>query len=161
MEPLSPSAGPEGEERSLPMTGPLDHVEERANPGDHAWSDAPAGPSLGAWAEEGNWRAVGGFAHALGKRREELWARGQELAMPEPETVPRPPGATADEAVSVAAVATVIRSVIVETGDDVATVATGVGVDPGWARGVLTGQVTDVDPLQVHRMCQALEATPG
>ncbi len=161
MEPLSPSAGPEREERSLPMTRPLDDVEERANPGDLAWSDAPAGPSLGAWAEEGNWRAVAGFANALGKRREEMWARGQDLAMREHEMVPRPPEATADEAVTVAAVASVIRSVIVETGDDVATVATGVGVEPEWARGVLTGQVTDVDPLQVQRMCQALEATPG
>lgn len=61
---------------------------------------------------------------------------------------------------AVTAVAAVIRSSIVETGDDVATVATSLGVEPGWARGVLTGEVVEVGPLQLNRMCLARHSTP-
>jgi hypothetical protein len=49
---------------------------------------------------------------------------------------------------------------VVETGDDVATVAAALDIDPQWARGVLTGEVTEVDPEQMQRMASALESAP-
>jgi hypothetical protein len=58
-------------------------------------------------------------------------------------------------------VATFLRNRIVESGDDVATVATDVGVEAEWASAILTGEVDEVDPLQVQRMCRALDSTPN
>ena len=53
-----------------------------------------------------------------------------------------------------------LRALIIETGDDVATVAHGLGVDPGWARGVLTGEITEVAVPDVQRLCEGLHCSP-
>jgi DNA-binding Xre family transcriptional regulator len=71
---------------------------------------------------------------------------------------PAPP---TDRTVDVAAVAACIRELVVHSGDDVATVATVLGVEPAWAEGLLTGEVAEVDFLKVQRICLALESRPS
>lgn len=57
-------------------------------------------------------------------------------------------------------VATRIRNILLDTGDDPATVAQGLDVEPNWAVGVLTGEITDVDIDHVQRLCESLHCTP-
>lgn len=61
-----------------------------------------------------------------------------------------PAGPVADE----------IRLVMHDTGDTVAEVAKGLGVDDGWALGVLDGTVESVDLPHVQALCDALHCTP-
>jgi DNA-binding Xre family transcriptional regulator len=71
---------------------------------------------------------------------------------------PAPP---TDRTVDVAAVAACIRDMVDHSGDDVATVASHLGVEPAWAEGLLTGEVAEVDFLKVQRICLALELRPS
>lgn len=48
-----------------------------------------------------------------------------------------------------------IRALQLDTGDDVATVATGIGVEPGWAAAVVDGEVAEVDLDHIQRVCEA------
>ena len=59
-----------------------------------------------------------------------------------------------------APVATELRHLMIDTGDDLPTVARGIGLDPDWARGVLTGDVVDVDVAHVQQVCEGLHCTP-
>lgn len=61
--------------------------------------------------------------------------------------------------VDAAAVAACIRGLVDHSGDDVTTVATTLGVEPAWAERLLTGEVIEVDPVKVQRMCLALDST--
>lgn len=45
-------------------------------------------------------------------------------------------------------------------GDDAATFAEGLGLDHRLARGILVGEVTDLDAAQVAQVCEALHASP-
>lgn len=57
-------------------------------------------------------------------------------------------------------VARQIRTLILDTGDDVATVARGIGVEAEWAAGVLVGEVAEVDLDHIQRVCEGLHASP-
>lgn len=57
-------------------------------------------------------------------------------------------------------VADQIRDLIIETGDDVATVAKGIGVEPEWAAGVLVGDILEIDLDHIQRLCAGLHCTP-
>ncbi len=75
-------------------------------------------------------------------------------------TLDRGDGVEAVWALPAAAAASQIRDVMIETGDDLPSVARGIGVDPEWARGVLTGEVTEVDIDHVQQLCEGLHCTP-
>jgi hypothetical protein len=53
-----------------------------------------------------------------------------------------------------------ILNLMVETGDELATVARGIGVEPEWAAGVVSGAITDLDLDHVQRLCEGLHCTP-
>jgi hypothetical protein len=143
-------------------------VSRPVDPDDHpgpdpmelAWSEAPPRGQLLAWAEFGEARTLAEFAEVLGRRRDGLWARAEELAARERQLGLDSSSTVVPHSVALARVAACIRSLVVETGDDVATVAAALDVDPDWARGVLTGEVTEVDPEQMQRMVSALESAP-
>jgi hypothetical protein len=143
-------------------------VSRPVDPDDHpgpdpmelAWSAAPPRGQLLAWAELGEARALAEFAEVLGRRRDGLWARAEELAARERQLGLDSSSTVVPDSVALAGVAACIRSLVVETGDDVATVAAALDIDPQWARGVLTGEVTEVDPEQMQRMASALESAP-
>ncbi len=62
--------------------------------------------------------------------------------------------------VPAAAVAIELRHLMIDTGEDLPSVARGIGLDPDWARGVLTGDVVDVDVVHVQQVCEGLQCTP-
>jgi hypothetical protein len=127
-----------------------------------AWSEVPVVEHLAAWVVDyGDGTAFAEFAEGLAERRDELWERGREVASRELKLAGSSPTAAVEGVVAPAAVATFLRNRIVESGDDVATVATEVGVEAEWASAILTGEVDEVDPLQVQRMCRALDNTPN
>ena len=63
-------------------------------------------------------------------------------------------------ALPAAPVAAQLRNLIIDTGDEVATVARGVGVEPEWARAVLSGAMDEVDIPHVQQLCEACTAPP-
>jgi hypothetical protein len=143
------------------VSRPVDPDDHRGpDPVELAWSEAPPRGQLLAWAEFGEARALAEFADVLGRRRDELWARAEELAARERQLGLDSADTVVPDSVALAGVAACIRSLLVETGDDVATVAAALDIDPQWARGVLTGEVTEVDPEQMQRMASALESAP-
>ena len=125
-----------------------------------AWSDPSPGNQLSAWAEWGETVALAEFTEALGYRCEQLWARADRLAARSRELGLLLSDLDAPDSVALAGARACIRSLVVETGDDVATVAATLDLDPDWARGVLTGEVRQVDAEQMRRMAEALEAGP-
>ncbi len=128
------------------------------DPRESAWSDASPGDQLSAWTEVGDTVALAEFAEALGYRCEQLWTRADRLAARSQELGLSLSDLDAPDSVALAGVRACIRSLVVETGDDVATVAATLDLDPEWARGVLTGEVRQVDPEQLRHMAEALEA---
>ncbi len=134
--------------------------QQGRDPREPAWSDAWPGHQLSAWAERGDTVALAEFAEALGYRCEQLWARADRLAARSQQLGLSLSDLDAPDSVALAGVRACIRSLVVETGDDVATVAATLDLDPEWARGVLTGEVRQVDPEQMRRMAEALEAGP-
>lgn len=63
-------------------------------------------------------------------------------------------------AVPATAVAIQLRDLMVDTGDDLPTVARGIGLDPDWAQAVLDGDVVEVDVAHVQQLCEGLQCTP-
>jgi hypothetical protein len=140
-------------------TQPERHHE--AAPWDLAWSEVPSRNQLATWADVGDSGALVEFATSLGHRLEALAARDEDLGKRERQLGLEPPaGAGVDDSVALAGVRACIRSLVVETGDDVATVAASLDLDPEWARGVLTGEVTELDRDQTDRMAAVLESSP-
>jgi hypothetical protein len=130
-------------------------------PWDLAWSEVPSRNQLATWADVGDSGALVEFATSLAHRHEALAARDEELAERERQLRLEPPaGAGVEDSVALAGVRACIRSLVVETGDDVATVAASLDLDPEWARGVLTGEVTELDGDQTARMAAVLESSP-
>ncbi len=104
-------------------------------------------------------------AAALQSRSEDLDARELLLAEREARLDARAaePQASASPTVwslPAAPAARQIHNLMVETGDDLPTVARGIGIDADWAAGVLTGVITDVDIEHVQRLCEGLHCTP-
>ena len=68
------------------------------------------------------------------------------------------------QAVDFHADATPVRDLIVatiaDTGDPLEVAATGLGLDPDWARDIATGQIDYLDLDQVRHVCQRLYVTP-
>lgn len=62
--------------------------------------------------------------------------------------------------VGAARVAERIRSILVDTGDDIGTVARGLDVEPTWALDVITGKLANVDIDHVQRLCESLHCSP-
>ena len=143
------------------MSQPVEPEDHHGpDPMELAWLEAPPRDQLSVWAELGEARALADFTEALARRRDQLWARAEELAAQERQLGLDSADTVAPDSVALAGVAACIRSLVVETGDDVATVAAALDVDPEWARGVLTGEVTEVDPEQMQRLASALESAP-
>ena len=100
--------------------------EEHKGPAERsvdARSHLPAAAQLASWAEQKDWTAVAEFAEELAQRRDQLWDRGRDVATREQELAQRSPGIATEGAVPAAAAAARLRTLTVETGDDVATVA--------------------------------------
>lgn len=57
-------------------------------------------------------------------------------------------------------VARQIRALILETGDDITTVAQGIGVEAEWAAAVLVGEVAEVDLRHIQAVCEGLHCSP-
>jgi hypothetical protein len=130
-------------------------------PWDLAWSEGPSRNELATWADVGDSGALVEFATSLAHRGEALAARDEDLAERERQLGLEPPaGAGVEDSLALAEVRACIRSLVVETGDDVATVAASLDLDPEWARGVLTGEVTELDRHQTGRMVAVLESSP-
>jgi hypothetical protein len=53
-----------------------------------------------------------------------------------------------------------IEELVRGTGDDLATVARGMNIEPEWAAGVLGGSIAEVDVDHVQRLCEGLRCTP-
>ena len=53
-----------------------------------------------------------------------------------------------------------IETLLVQTQDDLPTVARGINVEPEWAGGVMDGTITEVDVDHVQRLCEGLHCTP-
>jgi hypothetical protein len=128
---------------------------------DLAWSEVPSRNQLETWADVGDSGALVEFATSLAHRHEALAARDEDLGERERQLGLEPPaGAGVEDSVALAGVRACIRSLVVETGDDVATVAATLDLDPEWARGVLAGEVTELDRDQTGRMAAVLESSP-
>lgn len=115
----------------------------------------------------GGWQGAGGRSAERDdewerdlEQREEVLARGEgqtdsrtamteilsvELAW----TVPAAPAAAA------------LRHLVIDSGDDLHTVAGSIGVDPDWAQGVLSGEIDEVDLAHVEQLCEGLHCTPN
>lgn len=135
---------------------------DASQPGDLVDRPAPVNEELGAYLAAGNHAALCQFAEVLGHRRDELFVSARELVVQEQEVAAlvAGPEAQAHPGVPPAAVAACLASLVAETGDDVATVGIALGVDPDWVRGVLLGEVSQIDAAHVESMCAALESTP-
>lgn len=96
---------------------------------------------------------------AVGPATRQAIAEGLGGPTPAPTPAPEP---RPDLAWSVPAdgAAAQLRALVIDTGDDVGTVAKGIGVEPEWARGVLIGEITEVDLDHVQRLCEGLHCTP-
>lgn len=132
------------------------------HPGDLVDFPAPVYEQLVALLVAGDRTAICQFAEALGHRRDELFVSARELVVREQEVAAlvAAPGGQTQPGVPPAAVAACLASLVAETGDDVATVGTTLGVDPAWVRDVLLGEVNRIDAAHVQAMCTALESTP-
>lgn len=60
----------------------------------------------------------------------------------------------------VAPVAELLAGVEAGTGDDLATVARGIGLEPAWAASVVAGEVGEVDLPHVAQVCEGLRCSP-
>ena len=158
----------QGRELAEPHEGRLAVVQsdvapaDAQRPGDLVNRPAPIHEELGAYLAAGNHAALCQFAEALGHRRDELFVSARELVVHEQEVAAlvAAPGAQTHSGVPPAAVAACLASLVAETGDDVATVGIALGVEPAWVRGVLLGEVRQIDAAHVEAMCAALESTP-
>lgn len=121
---------------------------------------APFDELLAPYLAAGDHAALCEFAEALGRHRDELWERAAAVAGDEHALATREGMGAPAPLVPPAAVAACLAAFVVESGDDIATVANGLGVDPAWARGVLTGDVTHVGLTHVEAMCTVLECSP-
>jgi hypothetical protein len=146
----------------MAMSGPVQPNENHEpGPWDLAWLEVPSRNQLATWADVGDSGALVEFATSLAHRHEALAARDEELAERERQLGLEPSaGAGVRDSLALAGVRACIRSLVVETGDDVATVAASLDLDPEWARGVLAGEVTELDRDQTDRMAAVLESSP-
>ncbi len=96
---------------------------------------------------------------ALERREEELAQREHRvdvgLAALQAETPVQPRSSLPVEPVKIQ-----IEELVRGTGDDLATVARGMNIEPEWAAGVLDGSITEVDVDHVQRLCEGLHCTP-
>lgn len=127
---------------------------------------APIDDHLAAILATSDLTLLGQLAELLGSRRDELLEQARQLAVGESARAElrvsnRDAPAASPPTVHPAAVANCLASLIVETGDDAGTVAMALGVPASWVRGVLTGEITRIDPDHLAAMCAALENTPG
>jgi hypothetical protein len=140
---------------------PRRNENHEPGPWDLAWSEVPSRNQLATWADVGDSGALVEFATSLAHLHEALAARDEELAEWERQLGLEPPaGAGVEDSLALAGLRACIRSLVVETGDDVATVAASLDLDPEWARGVLAGEVTELDGDQTDRMAAVLESSP-
>lgn len=59
-----------------------------------------------------------------------------------------------------AAAAAQIAILVVDTGDDLDTVAAGLGMPPEWVHGVVEGRIDSLDVTEARRLCRGLGLTP-
>lgn len=94
-------------------------------------------------------KALDARERALAEREARLDARIAEHSAPAPAW-----------SVSAGPAARQILNLMVETGDELVTVARGIGVEAEWAAGVVSGAITDIDLDHVQRLCEGLHCTP-
>ncbi|MEW6155567.1 MAG: hypothetical protein AB1673_16515 [Actinomycetota bacterium] len=111
------------------------------------------GPSAVALADRA--AELAEHERALSERERRLERARDELVAAQRSPTTRPAWS-----VPAAAAAVQLHALIVDTGDDVATVARGLGVEPEWAAGVLSGEVESVDIVHVQALCEGLHCTP-
>ncbi|MDP9419432.1 MAG: hypothetical protein M3P53_04685 [Actinomycetota bacterium] len=70
------------------------------------------------------------------------------------------PGPVGDLSFPAADVAAQIEILAIDTGDDLDTLARGLGQDPALVRGVLDGTIEVLDANQARQLCDALELSP-
>lgn len=109
--------------------------------------------------------ALSRWAAALDERARRLDERARALAEREARLDARAVAAGLDpveaaSTVPAAPLATELRHLMIDTGDDLPTVARGIGLDPEWARAVLDGGVVEVDLAHVQQACEGLQCTP-
>ena len=109
--------------------------------------------------------ALGRWAGALDERARRLDERERALAEREARLDARAVAAGLDPVepawtVPAAPLATELGHLMIDTGDDLPTVARGIGLDPEWARAVLDGGVVEVDVAHVRQACEGLQCTP-
>jgi hypothetical protein len=98
---------------------------------------------------------------AVGERERALDTWERALLEREPR-VGLPVGAFGSEAgepahtAAALVVATELRNLMIDTGDDLVTVARGIGLDPEWARRLLAGHIRDVDLAHLRQVCAGL-----
>lgn len=151
-----------------PPSEPAPHptVDVRANslssqPADLVAYPSPVDEQLAAYVAGGDRAALCEFAEALAAHRDRLWAQAKEVAAQEQALAALiPAGASGDDVVPAAAVAACLASLVVETGDDVATLSIALDLPPAWVRGVLSGEVTTIDTDHLQALCAALESSP-
>lgn len=149
---------------SEPAPQPTNHVRASSistRPADLVAYLSPVDEQLAAYVAGGDRGALREFAEALGEHRDRLWAQAKEVAAQEQAVAALiPAGASDNDAVPVAAVAACLASLVVETGDDVATLSIALDLPPAWVRGVLAGEVTTIDTDHLQALCTALESSP-
>lgn len=145
-----------------PMARPQVARRLAAEPGpsdDHARVPDLFGPDAGLTARAAALAAreaeVAAAARAVAEREQRLEQTQAQLAA-------APRGAAPEPAWAVPAgpAAAQLRALQVDTGDDVATVARGVGVEAEWAAAVLSGEIATVDVVHVQALCEGLHCTP-
>ncbi len=95
----------------------------------------------------------------LGRWTQDLEARHDRLERtpaPSRSAVPRP----VDLRFPAAAAAAQIAILVVDTGDDLDTVAAGLGMSPEWVHGVVEGRIDSLDASEARRLCRGLGLTP-
>lgn len=139
-----------------------DHIPRLASPAALVDHPAPVDHQLTALLAAGDYAGLCEFAEALGNRRDQLCAREQELVVQETEVAALvgPPSQPGAGVVPAAAVAARLAALVVETGDDVGTLGIALAIEPAWVRGVLSGEISEIDAEHVQSMCAALESTP-
>lgn len=100
---------------------------------------------------------LAGLVRALATRHSQLEAWADDLDVRQRSLAP----SLGDPVLPAAAVAAELVALVAETGDDVDTVATNLGLAPAWARDVVAGRVDVVDAADARRLCDALDLDPG
>jgi hypothetical protein len=98
---------------------------------------------------------LAGLVRALATRHAQLEAWADDLESQQSLAV-----GLAEPVLPASAVAAELVALVAETGDDLDTVAAGLGLAPAWARDVVAGRTDAVDVDDARRLCDVLDLDP-